>query len=117
MGDHDYKILVENKGKQYYARENEVEIENEKKDLKIAASAEILLDEKTPSKNKDLLLELGTYRQKENVSDIKLGIELNDSQSQQLFCKITMLIVLRMHQERHRRSNTRSIWWMRSLSA
>ena len=67
----------------YYAHEDKVETRN-KKDLKIAASAKILLDKETPSRDEDLLLELGMYRQKENVSDIKLGTKLNDSQSRHL---------------------------------
>ena len=55
--------------------------QSEKEDLKIAASVEMLLDEEISSIDKDSLLELGTYRQKENVSDVKLGTELDDSQS------------------------------------
>ena len=78
MGDHDYKILVGNKEKNYYAymlkkyyiREDE-ETRNEKEDLKMETSAEVLLDEETPSIDEDLLLELDTYRQKKNVSDVK----------------------------------------------
>ena len=54
MGDHDYKILVGNKEnnyhanmlKKYYAREDEAKTGNEKEDLKIVASVEMLLDEK-----------------------------------------------------------------------
>ena len=92
MGDHDYKILVGNKKndyhatmlKKYYAREDEAKTRKEKEDLKIAASAEILLDEGTPSIDEDWLLELSMYRQKENVSEVKLGAVLNDSQSRQL---------------------------------
>ena len=34
--------------------------------------------------NKDLLLTLGMYRQKENVSDVRLETKLNNSQSKQL---------------------------------
>ena len=83
MGDHDYKILVGNKKKtyhanmlkKYYARVDEAETGNEKKDLKIAASAEVLFDEETPSIDDDSLLELGTYRQKENVIDVKSETE------------------------------------------
>ena len=50
----------------------------------MAASAEMLLDEEIPNIDEDLLLELGKYKQKENVGDVKLGTELDDSQSQQL---------------------------------
>ena len=70
--------------KKYYAREDEAKTKNEKEDLKIAASAEMLLDEETPSIDEDSLLELGTYKQKEDVSDVNLGTELDDSQSRQL---------------------------------
>ena len=42
------------------------------------------MDEETPSIDEDLLLESKTYRQKENIGDIKLGTELDDSQSRQL---------------------------------
>ena len=92
MGDHRYKILVETKEKnyhanmlkKYYARENEAKTENEKEDLKISSSAEMLGDEGVSSTDEDSLLELGTYKQKEDVSDVKLGTELGDSQSQQL---------------------------------
>ena len=58
--------------------------ENEKEDLKITAGAEMLLDEEIPSIDEDSLLELGTYKQKEDVSDVKLGTKLGDSQSRQL---------------------------------
>ena len=92
MGDHDYKILVGNKEnnyhvnmlKNYYVREDEAKTGNEKEDLKIAASAKMLLDEEIRSIHEDLLLELGTYKQKEDVSHVKLGMELDDSQSRQL---------------------------------
>ena len=92
MGDHGYKILVGNKEKnyhanmlkKYYAREDEAKTGNEKEDLKISASAETLLDEEIPSIDEDSLLELGTYKQKEDVSDIKLGTKFGDSQSRQL---------------------------------
>ena len=49
--------------KKYYAREDEAKTGNEK-DLKISASAEMLVDEEIPSIDKDSLLELGTYKQK-----------------------------------------------------
>ena len=88
VGDHGYKILVGNKEKnyhanmlkKYYAREDEAKTGNEKEDLKIAASAEMLLDKEIPSIDEDFLLELGTYKQKEDVSDVKLETELDDSQ-------------------------------------
>ena len=70
--------------KKYYDREDEAETGNEKEDLNIVASAEMLLDEETLSIDEDLLLELGTYKQKEDVNHVKLGTELNDSQSRQL---------------------------------
>ena len=70
--------------KKYYTRENEAKAGNQKEDLKISASAEMLLDEEIPSINEDSLLELGTYKQKEDVSDVKLRTELDDSQSRQL---------------------------------
>ena len=44
----------------------------------------MLLDEEIPGIDEDLLLELGIYKQKEDASDVKLGTELDDSQSQQL---------------------------------
>ena len=44
----------------------------------------MLLEEKIPSIDEDSLLELGTYKQKEHVSDVKLGTELDDSQTRQL---------------------------------
>ena len=69
--------------KKYYAGEDEIETGN-KKDLKLAASAKALLDDNTQNIDEDSLLELGTYRQKENVSDVKLGTELNDSQSRSI---------------------------------
>ena len=92
MGDNGYKILVGNKEKNYhsnmlkkcYAREDEAKTRNEKEDLKISASAEMLVDEEIPSIEEDSLLELGTYKQKEDVSDVKLGTELGDSQSRRL---------------------------------
>ena len=92
MGDNSYKILVGNKEKnyhanmlkKYYAREDEVKTEIEKEDLKMSAGAEMLMDEEMPSIDEDSLLELGTYKQKEDVSDVKLGTELGDSQSRQL---------------------------------
>ena len=65
-------------------KEDEARIENEKEDLKILASAEMLVDEEMPSIDEDSLLELGTCKQKENVSDVKLGTELGNSQSRQL---------------------------------
>ena len=70
--------------KKYYVREDEAKIGNEKEDLKIAASAEVLFDKEIFSIDEDSLLELGTYRQKEDVSDVKLGTELDDSESRQL---------------------------------
>ena len=89
MGDHDYKILVGNREKnyhanmlkKYYAREDEAKTGNEKEDLKIVARAEMLLDEEIPRTDEDSLLELGTYKQKEDASDVKLETELDDSQS------------------------------------
>ena len=68
MGNHDYKILVGNKErnyhanklKKYYAPEDKAKTGIEKEDLKIAASAEMLLDEEIPSIDEDSLLELGT---------------------------------------------------------
>ena len=92
MGDNGYKILVRNKEKnyhanmlkKYYAREDEAKTEIEKEDLKMSAGAEMLMDEEMPSIDEDSLLELGTYKQKEDVSDVKLGTELGDSQSRQL---------------------------------
>ena len=65
-------------------KEDEVKTGNEKEDLKISASAEMLVDAETPSIDGDSLLELGTYKQKEDVGDVKLGTELGDSQSRQL---------------------------------
>ena len=91
MGENGYKILVRTKEKnyanmlkKYYARENEAKTGNEKEDLKISASAEMLVDAETPSIDEDSLLELETYKQKEDVGDVKLGTELGDSQSRQL---------------------------------
>ena len=92
MGDNGYKIFVGNKEKnyhanmlkKYYAREDEVKTEIEKEDLKMSAGAEMLMDEEMPSIDEDSLLELGTYKQKEDVSDVKLGTELGDNQSRQL---------------------------------
>ena len=55
--------------KKYYTREDEAKTENEKEDLKISASAEMLVDAETPSIDEDSLLELGTYKQKEDVGD------------------------------------------------
>ena len=71
MADNGYKILVGNKEKnyhanmlkKYYAREDEAKTGNEKEDLKISASAKMLVDEEIPSIDKDSLLELGTYKQ------------------------------------------------------
>ena len=70
--------------KKYYARDDKAKSESENEDLKVAASAKVLLDEETPSIDEKSLLELGTYRQKESVSDVQLGTELNNSQSRQL---------------------------------
>ena len=70
--------------KKYYARKDKAKTGNEKEDLKISTSAEMLLDEEILSIDKDSLLELGKYKQKEDVSDVKLGTELDDSQSQKL---------------------------------
>ena len=87
MKDHDYKILVGNKETNYhanmlknYVREDEAEIGNKIRVLKLIVSAEVLLDKKTQSLDKKLLLELGMYRKKK-VSDVKLVTELNNSQS------------------------------------
>ena len=44
----------------------------------------MLVDEEVPSIDEDSLLELGTYKQREDISDVKLGTELDDSQSRQL---------------------------------
>ena len=74
MGDNGYKILVGNKKKnyhanmlkKYYTREDEAKTGNEKEDLKISASAKMLVDEEMPSIDEDSLLELGTYKQKES---------------------------------------------------
>ena len=41
----------------------------------------MLSDEEIPSIDEDSLLELGTCKQKEDASDVKLGTELDDSQS------------------------------------
>ena len=92
MGENGYKILVGTKEKNYhanmlnnyYAREDEAKTGNEKGDLKISASAKMLVDAETPSIDEDSLLELGIYKQKEDVGDVKLGIELGDSRSRQL---------------------------------
>ena len=89
MKDNDYKILVGNKEKNYHVkkvlpREDEAKTGNEEEDLNIAAGAEMSLDEEIPSIDKDLLLELGTYKQKQDVSDVKLGTELDESQSRPL---------------------------------
>ena len=92
MGDNDYKILFGNKEKNYHAymlkkyydREDEAKTGNEKEDLKITASAEMLVDEEIPGIYEDLLLELRAYKQEEDVSNVKLGTELDDSQSRQL---------------------------------
>ena len=53
--------------KRYYAEENETGSESEKKDSKVTTSAEVVLEEETPSTVKKSLLELGTYEQKESV--------------------------------------------------
>ena len=50
--------------KNYHAGEDKAKTGNEKENLEIAARAEILLDEETPSIDEELLLELGMYRQK-----------------------------------------------------
>ena len=92
MGENGYKILVgtmeknyhANMLKKYYAREDEAKTGNEKENLKISASAEMLVDAETPSLDEDSLLELGTCKQKKDVGDVKLGRELGDSQSRQL---------------------------------
>ena len=74
MRDHDYKILVGNKEKNYanmlknYVREEVAEIGNERRVLKLIVSAEVLLDKKTQSLDKKLLLELGMYRKKRLVT-------------------------------------------------
>ena len=89
MGENGYKISVGNKEKnyhanmlkKYYAREDEAKTRNKKEDLKISAKAEMLVSEEMPSIDEDSLLKLGTYKQKENVSDVKLGTDLGDSQS------------------------------------
>ena len=52
-------------------KEDEARIGNEKEDLKILASAEMLVNEEMLSIDKDSLLELGTYKQKENVSELE----------------------------------------------
>ena len=70
--------------KNYYAREEEAKSQIEKKDLEITASVEVLLDKESPSKDKKLLLEFGTYRKKKSLSNVKLATELNDIQSRQL---------------------------------
>ena len=44
----------------------------------------MLLDKEIPSIDEDSLLELGTYKQKEDVSDAKLGTKLDDSQGRHL---------------------------------
>ena len=44
----------------------------------------MLVDEEIPSIEEDSLLELRTYKQKEDASDVKLGKELDASQSRQL---------------------------------
>ena len=67
--------------KKYYAREEKTENENEKEDLKVTASSEVLFEEKILSIDEELLLKLGMYRQNESVSDVRLRTELNDSQS------------------------------------
>ena len=91
MGAHDYKILLGKKEKNYYvnmlkkcyARKKEQKTKK-KENLKITASKDVTLVEETSSIYEKPQLELGTYRQKENVSDVKLRTELNDSQSRQL---------------------------------
>ena len=57
MGENGYKILVGTKEKnyhanmlkKYYAREDKAKTGNEKGDLKISASAEMLVDAETPA--------------------------------------------------------------------
>ena len=76
LGSNGYKIsdgkeknyYYANMLKNYYGREDE----------------EVELKEKIPRIYEKSLLEFGTCRQKENVSDIKLGTELSDSQGRQL---------------------------------
>ena len=65
-------------------KEDEVKTGNEKEDLKISASVKMLVDVETSSLDEYLLLELETYKQKEDTGDVKLGTELGDSQSRQL---------------------------------
>ena len=70
----------------YLARECEAENESEKEAFKVTASAEVLLEKEKPSMDKESLLELGMYRQKENVGDVRLETELNDNQNKYTRC-------------------------------
>ena len=50
---------------------NKAESKSEK-DLKVTVSDKVLLKVQTPSIDKESLLELGTYRLKESVNDVRL---------------------------------------------
>ena len=75
------RILYRITKKIYVEKGDKARTGNDEKDLKIAANAEMLMNEEIPSIDEDSLLELGTYKQKEDVSDVKLETELDDSQS------------------------------------
>ena len=75
MGENGCKTLFGNKEKnyhasmlkKYYVREDEAKTGNEKEDLKISASAETLVDEKSPSIDEYSLLKLGTHKKKKKI--------------------------------------------------
>ena len=78
MRDFNYKTLVGNKEKnsnanmlKSYCVQNQTESESEK-DLKVTANGKVLLKVQTPRIDKESPLELGTYRLKESVSDVRL---------------------------------------------
>ena len=85
MRDHGYKIMVGNKEENYHANmlkctlpENGKLCESEKEVFKVIASSEVHLEKEKPSIDKESLLALDTYRQKEYVGDVRLETELND---------------------------------------
>ena len=57
--------------------------ESEKENLKLTACAEVLLKKQTSNIDEESLSELGTHKQKD-LSNVRLGNELNNSQSGQL---------------------------------
>ena len=70
----------------YLARESASESESKKEAFKVTASAEVLLEKEKPSIDKVSLLELGKYRQKEDLGDVRLETELTDSQNKYTSC-------------------------------